>query len=38
MLLMQLWQLFADGLNDADQDASIKSVIVTGEGGNFHLE
>ena len=24
----ELWQLFADGLNDADQDASIKSVIV----------
>ena len=23
----ELWQLFADGLNDADQDASIKSVI-----------
>ena len=24
----ELWQLFTDGLNDADQDASIKSVIV----------
>ena len=31
----ELWQLFADGLNDADQDSLIKSVIVTGEGGNF---